>query len=151
MMKVLAQNRKAHHDYQILDTYEAGIVLTGDEVKSAKAGNVQLRDSFVRIENGEAWVYNMHISPYEKTGEPFRRDAKRKRKLLLHKSEINKIMGFLTQKGLTAVPLSMYVNDKGIIKLSIGVAKGKKTVDKRETIKERDIEREIRREGKISY
>jgi SsrA-binding protein len=93
----------------------------------------------------------MHIAPYEKTGEPFRGDSKRKRKLLLHKREINKILGYLTQKGLTAIPLSMYVNDRGFIKVSIGVAKGKKMVDKRQTIKERDIERELRREGKIKY
>jgi len=150
-MKVLAQNRRGRHDYQILETYEAGIVLSGDEVKSAKEGNVQLRDAFVRVENGEAWLYNMHIAPYEKTGEPFRGDSKRKRKLLLHKREINKILGYLTQKGLTAIPLSMYVNDRGFIKVSIGVAKGKKMVDKRQTIKERDIERELRREGKIRY
>ncbi|NPV88394.1 SsrA-binding protein SmpB [Coprothermobacteraceae bacterium] len=151
MKKVLAQNKRASHDYQILDTYEAGIVLTGDEVKSARNGGANLRDSFVRIENGEAWLYNMHIAPYTHTGLPFRSDPKRKRKLLLHKSEINKIMGYLTQKGLTAVPLSMYLSDRGLIKLLIGIAKGKKTVDKRESIKQRDIERELRREHKFDY
>jgi SsrA-binding protein len=138
----IAENRKAFHDYHILDTYEAGVVLQGTEVKAIREGNVNLRDSFGRVEGGEVWIYNVHISPYSHRGysdhEPMRR-----RKLLLHRQEIKKLIGKTVERGMTLVPTRMYFKD-GRVKLAIGLAKGKKDHDKRETIKRREADRETR-------
>ena len=138
----IAENRKAHHDYHLLDTFEAGVVLLGTEVKAIREGRSNLRDSFARIEDGEVFVYNMNISPYSHRGsavhEPLRR-----RKLLLHRSEIRKLIGKTVEKGMTLVPVRMYFKN-GRIKLAISLAKGKKEYDKRETLKRREAERETR-------
>lgn len=141
--KLIAQNKKARHDYFIEDTYEAGIALAGTEVKSCRQSKVNLRDSYVGIKNGEAFAYNMHISPYEK-GNIFNRDPVRPRKLLLHKREIMKLLGLTAQKGYTLVPTKMYLK-RGKVKLEVGVAKGKHTYDKRHDLKEKAIKREMER------
>ncbi|MCX8083734.1 MAG: SsrA-binding protein SmpB [Calditerrivibrio sp.] len=150
-MKVLAQNRKALHDYEILETYEAGIVLTGTEVKSCKNGQINLKDSHVRIVNGEAFLLNAHISQYEH-GNYTNHEPTRTRKLLLHKREINKLAGKSQEKGLTLVPLKVYLK-KNRIKLEIALAKGRKTHDKRDEIRKKDLEKEFSREfkGKIKF
>ncbi len=141
--RLLADNRKAHHDYHILHTYEAGIVLLGTEVKSIREGHVNLRDSFARVEGSEVFIYNIHVSPYSHRGyadhEPTRR-----RKLLLHKGEIRRLIGKTVERGMTLVPVRMYLKN-GRVKVVVGVAKGKKTYDKRETIRRREAERETRR------
>jgi SsrA-binding protein len=138
----IAENRKAFHDYHILDTWEAGMVLLGTEVKSIREGRVNLRDSFARVEKGEVWLYNVNISSYSHRGyadhEPLRQ-----RKLLMHRDEIRKLIGKTTEKGMTLVPLRMYFKS-GRVKVQIGLAKGKKEYDKRETIKRRETERETR-------
>jgi SsrA-binding protein len=138
----IAENRKAFHDYHILDTWEAGMVLLGTEVKSIREGRVNLRDSFARVEKGEVWLYNVNISSYSHRGyadhEPLRQ-----RKLLMHREEIRKLIGKTTEKGMTLVPVRMYFR-KGRVKVAIGLAKGKKDYDKRETIKRRETERETR-------
>ena len=141
--KLIANNKKAYHDYFIHEKYEAGIALCGTEVKSLRQGKCSLKDSFVRIENGEVFVYNMHISPYEK-GNIFNRDPLRVRKLLLHKSEIRKLKSALDQKGYTIVPLKVYFS-KGLVKVEIGLAQGKKLYDKRETLAKKDQMRQIER------
>lgn len=148
-MKILTQNRKAYHDYEILETYEAGIVLTGTEVKSCKNGQVNLKDSHIRIVNGEAFLLNAHISPYEQ-GNYTNHEPTRTRKLLLHKREINKLAGKVQEKGLTLVPLKMYLK-KNRIKLEIALAKGKKVHDKRDEIRKKDLEKEFSRDFKNSY
>lgn len=141
--RLLADNRKAHHDYHILHTYEAGIVLLGTEVKSIREGRVNLRDSFARVEGGEVFIYNIYVSPYSHRGyadhEPTRR-----RKLLLHKSEIRRLIGKTVERGMTLVPVRMYLKN-GRVKVVVGVAKGKKLYDKRETLRRREAERETRR------
>ncbi len=141
--RLLADNRKARHDYHILGTYEAGIVLLGTVVKSIREGRVNLRDSFARVEGSEVFIYNIHVSPYSHRGyadhEPTRR-----RKLLLHKGEIRKLIGKTVERGMTLVPVRMYLKN-GRVKVVVGVAKGKKTYDKRETIRRREAERETRR------
>jgi SsrA-binding protein len=138
----IAENRKAFHDYHILDTWEAGMVLLGTEVKSIREGRVNLRDSFARVERGEVWLYNVNISSYSHRGyadhEPLRQ-----RKLLMHRDEIRKLIGKTTEKGMTLVPLRMYFKS-GRVKVAIGLARGKKEYDKRETIKRRETERETR-------
>jgi len=138
----IAENRKAYHDYHMLETFEAGLVLLGTEVKAIREGRVNLRDSFARIDDGEAYLYNVNISPYSHRGyadhEPLRR-----RKLLLHRDEIRKLVGKTVEKGLTLVPVRMYFK-KGRVKVAISLAKGKKEYDKRETIKRREAERETR-------
>ena len=143
--KIAATNRKAFHEYHILDTYEAGIELFGSEVKSLREGNANLKEAYVIIRRGEAWLIGVHINPYShvsyESPEPVR-----KRKLLLNKREIEKIKISLEQKGLTAVPLKIYFNKNGWAKLEIGLAKGKKTFDKKDAIKERDIKRDAQRE-----
>ncbi|UQS81659.1 SsrA-binding protein SmpB [Bombilactobacillus folatiphilus] len=139
----LANNRKAHHDYKILATYEAGLALTGTEIKSVRAGRMNLRDGFVQFKHGELWLANVHISLYDQ-GNQFNHDPLRDRKLLLHKKEIRKISEELTQKGITVIPLKVYLKH-GFAKVLIGVAEGKKQFDKRETIKRRDQDREMRR------
>jgi SsrA-binding protein len=140
--KNIAENRKAFHDYHILDSWEAGMVLLGTEVKSIREGRVNLRDSFARVEKGEVWLYNVNISSYSHRGyadhEPLRQ-----RKLLMHRDEIRKLIGKTTEKGMTLVPLRMYFKN-GRIKVQVGLAKGKKDYDKRETIKRRETERETR-------
>jgi SsrA-binding protein len=140
--KNIAENRKAFHDYHILETFEAGVALLGTEVKAIREGNVNLRDSYASVEDGEVWILNVHINPYSHRGyadhEPTRR-----RKLLLHRQEIRKLIGRTIERGMTLVPLRMYFKN-GHVKVAIGLAKGKQAHDKRETVKKRDAERETR-------
>ena len=140
--KIIADNRKAHHDYHLLETFEAGVALVGTEVKSIREGGANLRDSFARIEAGEVWIYNVHISPYRNRGYADH-DPTRKRKLLLHRREIRKLIGKTVEKGMTLVPVRMYLKN-GRVKVAISLAKGKKAHDKRETIKRREADRETR-------
>ncbi len=142
--RVVAQNRRARHDYFILETFEAGLVLSGTEVKSLRQGKASLAEAFATVENGQAWVLQLHIPPYE-MGNRWNLDPVRRRKLLLHKKEIDEIQRGLNQKGQTVVPLKLYFNARGRAKLLIGLAKGKKTHDKRHAIAERDANREIDR------
>ncbi|AIE61282.1 SsrA-binding protein SmpB [Bacillus methanolicus] len=141
--KTIAQNKKAYHDYFIEDTYEAGIVLQGTEIKSIRAGRVNLKDSYARIHKGEVFLYNMHISPYDQ-GNRYNHDPLRTRKLLLHKREINKLIGETKEAGYALVPLKLYIKN-GYAKLLIGLAKGKKKYDKREDLKRKEANREIER------
>ncbi|MBQ9785951.1 MAG: SsrA-binding protein SmpB [Clostridia bacterium] len=145
-MKTIATNKKAHFEYFILKKFEAGISLQGSEVKSIREGNVSLKESFVIFRNGEAFINNMFIKNYDKTGV-FKPDERRQRKLLLHKEEIANLTAKVAEKGLTVVPLSLYL-EKHLVKLEIALCKGKLLHDKRESIKERDIQRDIRRELK---
>ena len=145
--KMIANNKKAYHDYFILDTYEAGIALAGTEVKSLRMGKCSIKESFIRIEDGEVFIYGMHISPYEK-GNIFNKDPLRVRKLLLHKSEINKLIGKTKEKGMPIVPQKVYFS-KSLVKVEIGLAKGKKLYDKRDDIAKKDQKREAEREFKI--
>ena len=147
-IKVVAQNKKAWHDYFIEQTMEAGIVLSGTEVKSIRQGKVNLKDCYAMIEGGEVVLNGMHISPYEQ-GNIFNKDPLRNRKLLLHKSEISRLIGYTQQKGLSLVPLQLYFK-RGRVKLELGIARGKKLYDKREDIAERDAKREIDRKLKES-
>lgn len=140
--KTIADNRKAHHDYHLLETFEAGVALLGTEVKSIREGGANLRDSFARIESGEVWIYNVHISPYRNRGYSDH-DPKRRRKLLLHRQEIRKLIGKTVERGMTLVPVRMYLKN-GRVKVAISLAKGKKEHDKRETIKRREADRETR-------
>ena len=146
-MKLVANNKKAYHDYFIEERYEAGIVLHGTEVKSMRMGKCSIKESFIRIENGEIFAYGMHVSPYEK-GNIFNKDPLRTKKLLLHKKEINKLMGKIAEKGYTLVPLQVYFKD-GRAKVEIGLAKGKKLYDKRQDIAKKDQRREAEKELKI--
>ena len=145
--KLIANNKKAYHDYFILDTYETGISLAGTEVKSLRMGKCSIKESFVRIENGEVFIYGMHISPYEK-GNIFNKDPLRVKKLLMHRYEINKLMGKIKEKGLTLVPLKVYFKGS-LVKVEIGLARGKKLYDKREDIAKKDQRREAEKEFKI--
>ncbi len=140
--KTVANNKKARHDYFIEEVYEAGIVLTGTEIKSVRGGKVSIKESYAKIENGEMIIYGMNISPYEH-GNRFNTDPLRPRKLLLHKREIRKLIGYTTLKGLTIVPLSMYINEEGRAKLEIAVARGKKNYDKRDDMAKKDASRKI--------
>lgn len=140
--KLVANNKKARHDYFIEEVYEAGIVLTGTEIKSIRAGKVSIKESYAKIENGEMIVYGMNISPYEQ-GNRFNVDPLSPRKLLLHKQEIRKLIGYTTLKGLTIVPLTVYINEDGRAKMEIAVARGKKLYDKRDDIAKRDAERRM--------
>jgi len=144
MIKVIVTNRKARRDYIILETVECGIELKGSEVKSARAGKINLNDSFARIEGNEVILYNTHISPYEEASY-LNVEPTRTRRLLLHRNQIRKITGQLTQRGLTLVPLQAYFNERGFVKIELAVCKGKKLYDKRETIKRREMELEMRR------
>ena len=146
-MKLVANNKKAYHDYFVDEKIEAGLVLHGTEVKSLRMGKCSIKESFVRIENGEMFVYGMHISPYEK-GNIFNKDPLRVKKLLLHKSEINKLTGKIKEKGFTIVPIQVYFKD-GKAKMEIGLCRGKKLYDKRQDIAKKDQEREARRDFKI--
>lgn len=146
--KMIANNKKAYHDYFIEEKYEAGISLAGTEVKSLRMGRCSIKEAFIRIEHDEVFVYNMHISPYEK-GNIFNKDPLRVRKLLLHRQEIRKIQGHITQKGYTIVPLSVYFSGS-LVKVEIGLAKGKKLYDKRQDIAKKDQRREAERKFKVS-
>mgnify|MGYP003373630036 CR=1 FL=1 len=146
-MKLIANNKKAYHDFFILDTYEAGIALHGTEVKSLRMGKCSIKESFIRIENGEVFIYGMHISPYEK-GNIFNKDPLRVKKLLLHKAEINKLLGKTQEKGMSIVPLKVYLKGS-LVKVEIGLAKGKKLYDKRQDITKKDQKREAEREFKV--
>lgn len=145
--KLIANNKKAYHDYFILDTYEAGIALHGTEVKSLRMGKCSIKESFIRVENGEMFIYGMHISPYEK-GNIFNKDPLRVRKLLLHKAEINKMLGKTKEKGMSIVPLKVYFKGS-LVKAEIGLAKGKKLYDKRQDIAKKDQKREAERDFKV--
>lgn len=142
--KMIAQNKKARHDYFIENTYEAGLVLTGTEIKSIRQGKVNLKESYARVEHGEVFVYSMNISPYDH-GNIYNVDPMRPRKLLLNRAEIRKIDAVLSQQGLTLIPLNIYLNEKGIAKMEIGIARGKKLYDKRQDIAKRDTNRQIDR------
>ena len=141
-MKLVANNKKARHDYHIEETYEAGIVLTGTEIKSVRQGRVSIKESYAKVEGTEVMIYGMNISPYEQ-GNRFNVEPVRARKLLLHKAEIRKLIGYTTQKGLTLVPLRMYINDMGRAKVELAVARGKKEYDKRHDIAKRDSDRRM--------
>ena len=145
-IKILARNRKAFHDFHILEKYEAGIMLRGTEVKSAREGKVTLKDSYANVKDDELFLYNLHISPYHH-GTAFNHDPLRVRKLLLHRKEINKLIGKVNERGLTIIPLKVYLK-KGLIKLEIALVKGKKLYDRRDDITKRDMDREMQRELK---
>ena len=145
--KLIANNKKAYHDYFILEKYEVGLVLHGTEVKSLRMGKCSIKESFIRVEDGEMYIYGMHISPYEK-GNIFNKDPLRVRKLLLHSYEIRKIEGKIREKGYTLVPLKVYFKGS-LVKVEMGVAKGKKLYDKRDDIAKKDQKREAQREFKI--
>ena len=146
-LKLVANNKKAYHDYFIEEKYEAGLVLHGTEVKSLRMGKCSIKEAFIRIENGEVFIYGMHISPYEK-GNIFNKDPLRVRKLLLHKSQIQKLIGNSAEKGYTIVPLQVYFSN-GRAKIEIGLAKGKKLYDKRQDIAKKDQKREDEKELKV--
>ncbi|MCC8017000.1 MAG: SsrA-binding protein SmpB [Lachnospiraceae bacterium] len=148
-IKLIANNKKAYHDYFIEETYEAGIALHGTEVKSVRMGKCSVKESFIRIEHGEVIAYGLHISPYEK-GNIFNRDPMRPKKLLLHRHEINKIAGKIKEKGYTLVPLKVYLKGS-LIKVEIGLARGKKLYDKRQTLAKKDMQREAEREYKQRF
>ncbi|WP_147804326.1 SsrA-binding protein SmpB [Alkalicoccus halolimnae] len=143
LSRPLAQNRKANHEYHIEETYEAGMVLTGTEIKSIRNRRVNLKESFARVSNGEVWIHNMHISEYEQ-GNRHNHDPVRARKLLLHRKQINKLIGLTKQSGYTLVPLKIYIKN-GVAKVLIGLGKGKKKYDKREDLKRKDAKREVQR------
>ena len=148
-MKLVANNKKAYHDYFIEEKYEAGIVLHGTEVKSMRMGKCSIKESFIRIENGEIFAYGMHVSPYEK-GNIFNKDPLRTRKLLMHRKEINQLIGKVQEKGLTLVATKAYLKGRKI-KMQVALAKGKKLYDKRQTIKDKDINRELERDFKLKF
>ena len=145
--KLIANNKKAYFDYFIEDTWEAGIELHGTEVKSVRMGKCSIKEAFIRVEDGEVFVYNMHISPYEK-GNIFNKDPLRVKKLLLHRHEVNKILGEVTQKGYTLVPLQVYLKGS-LVKVQVGLGRGKKLYDKRDTIAKKDQRREAEKDFKI--
>ena len=142
--KIVARNKRASHDYHLLDRFEAGIELTGTEIKSVRSHNVSIRRGFVQIRNGELWLFDVHIAPYERAGYE-KHDPDRPRKLLLHRREISKIIGSITTKGLTMVPTRMYLKN-GWAKVEVALAKGKKQYDKRAAIRKRDAERQVERD-----
>lgn len=146
-IKLVANNKKAYHDYFIEEKYEAGLVLHGTEVKSLRLGKCSIKEAFIRIEKGEVWIYGCHISPYEK-GNIFNKDPLRPKKLLLHRSQIDKLLGQLKEKGYTLVPLEVYFS-QGRAKIEIGLARGKKLYDKRADIAKKDMKREAERDFKI--
>ncbi len=145
--KIIAVNRKARHDYEVIDTYEAGIVLLGTEVKSLRAGKANLKDSYARIKNGELWLFGLHISPYSH-GSYNNHIPERDRKLLLHKYEIRRLIGKVEEAGLTLVPLKLYFKN-GKVKVQLGLARGRKQYDKRQVIAKREADRELRRRLKL--
>jgi len=141
----VALNRKARHNFTITDTFEAGLVLTGTEIKSVRAGKANLSDAYARVERGEAWLINAHIAPFEQ-GNRYNHEPRRDRKLLLHRTEIDQLMGRAAAKGLTIVPLRLYINDKGRAKIELGMAKGKQLHDRRRDIADRQARRDVERE-----
>ena len=143
VIKLVQKNRKAWHEYEITEKVEAGLVLKGSEVKSMRAGNASILESYAKLSKGEAWIVNMDIQPYAQAG-PFNHEPKRLRKLLLNRTEINRLQGKTAERGLTLIPLTLYFKD-GYAKVEIGLAKGKKLHDKRESIKKRDVDRDLRR------
>jgi SsrA-binding protein len=145
MGETIAQNRRARHEYSVQDTFEAGIVLRGTEIKSVRAHKVSLADAYARIERDEAWIVGLHIAPWESADVRFNHEPKRARKLLLHRDEIDELLGKTKAKGLTLVPLSIYINDRGKAKLLLGLARGKQTWDRRREIAERDSKRDMAR------
>ena len=145
--KILANNKKARHDYFIEEVYEAGMALTGTEIKSMRQGRLNLKESFAKVEGNEIILYGMHVSPFEQ-GNRFNVDPLRPRKLLLHRQEIRKLIGYTTLKGLTLVPLNVFLNEKGLAKIEIAVARGKKNYDKRDDIAKKDSDRRIQQEMK---
>lgn len=144
-MKIIVTNRKARHEYSIVETFEAGIALMGTEVKSLREGRANLTDAYATVEGGEVILHNLHISPYSHTSQT-QLDPRRNRKLLLHKLEIRRVIGKVNEKGLTLIPLKLYFNAKGLAKVELALAKGKKSYDKRRDIAERDANRDLRRE-----
>lgn len=153
-MKIITQNRKAFHDYEIVDRIEAGIVLSGDEVKSIRAGHINLTGSFAHMVNGELWLKNCHITPYKQAYDLIHKDEEypvRNRKLLLSRRELRRISNDIARQGITVVPLKVYFTSKNFIKVELGIAKGKKGADKRQALKERDIKRQTDREMRIKY
>ena len=142
-VKIVTENRKARHEYHIMETYEAGLVLTGTEVKSLRSGKSNLQDSYARVENGELMLYNMHISPYAQ-GNQFNQEPKRTRKLLMHKQEIMRLLGKTKEKGLALIPLKVYFKN-GLAKVDLSLARGKKMYDRRDDIAERDAKRDMDR------
>ena len=147
-MKIVAQNKKAFHDYEIRDRFEAGLVLTGDEVKSLRAGRASLIGAFATVKKGELYLNNCHITPYDKAYLKKEEDATRHRKLLIHRRELNKLIGEISTKGVTIVPLKIYFNKRGIAKVELGIAKHKKAASKKQHLRERDIKRETERDIK---
>ncbi len=144
---VRIENRKARFEYEVVDTWEAGIALTGNEVKSIRQGQASLQEVYASVKNEQIWLKGMHIKPYEEGG--IGQDPTRDRKLLLHKKEISRIIGLIAQKGFTLIPLKLYFTDKGWAKVLLGLCRGKKKHDKRETIRQRDLDRELQRNLKI--
>jgi len=144
MAETMAVNRKARHNYTITDTFEAGLVLTGTEIKSIRAGKANLADAYARVEKGEAWLIGAHIAPYD-AGNRYNHEPRRERKLLLHRSQIDELMGRAAAKGLTIVPLRLYINDRGRAKVELGLGRGKQLHDRRRDIAERDSRREMER------
>lgn len=148
-IKVIAENRKARHDYFVEERYEAGIILTGTEIKSIRAARVNLKDSYAEIINGDVWLNQMHISPYEQ-GNRFNHDPLRKRKLLFNRAEINKMVGKVQQQGMTLIPLKIYLK-QGLAKIELGLCKGKKNYDKRDDLADRDAKRQMERDLRERY
>jgi SsrA-binding protein len=142
--RIVAQNRKARHEYHVLETWETGIALQGTEVKSLREGKANLQDAFARVDGGEVWLYNLHISPYEQ-GNRFNHDPLRPRKLLMHRGQIRKLVGQVEQKGLTLVPLDIHFNPRGKAKVNLALVRGKKLHDKRDTLRERAEARDMER------
>lgn len=149
-MKVIATNKKAYYSYEILESYEAGISLLGSEVKSIREGRISLKESYAEIKGGEIFLLNCHISPYE-AANIFNHDPRRERKLLLHRREIKRLYGKVTEKGLTLIPTKVLINDRGKVKIEVSLAKGKRAYQKREVIRERDRDRELRAELKKAW
>jgi SsrA-binding protein len=146
--RTFATNRKARHLFIIESTFEAGIVLIGSEVKSVKSSKISLSDSYARVEDGEVFIYNLHISPYEKIDQFSKYKPRRKKKLLLNKKEIKKLYGKVAERGYTLIPLRVYENKRGLVKVEIGLARGKKKFEKKQAIKERDIKRDLEQQKK---
>ncbi len=149
-MRVVAKNKKAFFTYEILESYEAGVSLLGSEVKSIREGRISLKESYAEIKRGEVFLVNCHISPYEAANR-FNHEPRRERKLLLHRREIKRLLGKIKEKGLTLIPTKVFFNDKGKVKIELALAKGKKAFEKREAIRERDREREMRAELKKAW
>jgi len=149
-MKIIAKNKKAYYNYEILESYEAGISLMGSEVKSIREGRISLKESYAEIKASEIFLINCHISPYE-AANIFNHDPRRERKLLLHRREIKRLTGKVTEKGLALIPTKVLINDKGKVKIEVSLAKGKRAYQKREVIRERDRERELRAELKKAW